>query len=187
MRRRVEFSEGGLNAFTFDGQLYGVPYALGERRLFRNTDLVPKAPATFEELEEIALGLVASGDADVALGLQNGNDVYHNYPLFSAQGGYLFGTTADGGYDVTDIGLDSAAGLAAAEQFGAWVDNGLISADVSADIMKSSFSDGRAPFAITGPWNLSLFTDAGVPFVVEAIPPVNGGQAAPFVGGRASC
>ena len=177
-----DFSEGGLNAFSFDGQLYGVPYALENVALFRNTDLVPEAPASFEELEEIALGLVASGDADVALGLQNGNDVYHNYPLFSAQDGYLFGTSAEGGYDVTDIGLDSAAGLAAAEQFGAWVDSGLISADVSEDIMKSSFSDGRAPFAITGPWNLELFTDAGVPFVVEAIPPVNGGQAAPFVG-----
>ncbi len=46
---------------SYEGQLYGVPYAIENIALLRNIDLVPEAPATFEELETIALGLVESG------------------------------------------------------------------------------------------------------------------------------
>ena len=35
---------------TFNGQLYGVPYAIENIALIRNTDLVPDAPATIEDL-----------------------------------------------------------------------------------------------------------------------------------------
>src|SRR5512142_2648676 len=41
---------GALKAVTFNGQLYGVPYATENLALIRNTDLAPKAPATVEDL-----------------------------------------------------------------------------------------------------------------------------------------
>ena len=38
----AEYEQVGLNAFTWDGQLYGVPIAIENLGLWRNTDLVPE-------------------------------------------------------------------------------------------------------------------------------------------------
>jgi maltose-binding protein MalE len=172
-----------IEAFTYDGALYGVPYAIENIALIRNVDLVPETPATFEDLEATALALQADGTVDVPLGVQQDPaDPYHNYPLFSALGGYVFGENEDGTYNADDVGIDSPGGLAAAQKFADWSNEGLISKDVSQDIMKEAFSTGKSPFVITGPWNVGDFTDAGVNFVVEPVPPVEGGTPEVFVG-----
>jgi maltose-binding protein MalE len=48
--------------------------------------------------------------------------------------------------------------------------------------MIESFSNGDAAFAITGPWALPSFDEAGVNYVVEPIPTVQGGEPQPFIG-----
>ncbi|HYN33706.1 MAG TPA: maltose ABC transporter substrate-binding protein, partial [Ilumatobacteraceae bacterium] len=172
-----------IEAFTYDGALYGVPYAIENIALIRNVDLVPEAPATFEDLEATALALQADGTVGVPLGLQQDpGDPYHNYPLFSALGGYVFGENEDGTYNADDVGIDSEGGLVAAQKFADWSNEGLISKDVSSDISKDAFLSGDTPFMITGPWNTGDFTDAGLNFVVEPIPPVAGGTPEVFVG-----
>jgi arabinogalactan oligomer / maltooligosaccharide transport system substrate-binding protein len=176
-----EYSEVAVQAFTYDGQTYGLPYAIENIALIRNADLVPEAPATFEELEEIALGLQADGTVTVPLAVQQDPaDPFHNYPLFTAMGGYVFGQDEDGSYNADDLGIDSEGGLAAAQKFADWSESGLISKDVSYDIMIDSFSSGQAPFAITGPWAVGEFSD--INFVVEPVPPVEGGTPQVFVG-----
>mgnify|MGYP001815299930 CR=1 FL=1 len=154
-----DFSDASLQAFNYEGQTYGLPYAVENIALIRNTDLVPDAPATFEELEEIALGLVADGTVDIPLALQeNGNgDPFHNYPLFTALGGYVFGLNDDGSYNPEDIGIDSEGGLVAAQAFSDWAAAGLIDVDIDYSIMTESFGNGTAPFAITGPCALPSF------------------------------
>ncbi len=113
----ADFSPVAIEAMSYDGQLYGVPYAIENIALIRNVDLVPETPATFEELETVALGLVESGDADVPLAIQqNPADPYHNYPLFTGAGGYLFGENADGSLNPGDLGLASPGSLAAAAE-----------------------------------------------------------------------
>ncbi len=93
---------------------------------------MPEAPATFEDLEATALALQADGTVDVPLGLQQDPaDPYHNYPLFSALGGYVFGENEDGTYNADDVGIDSEGGLVAAQKFADWSNEGLISKDVS--------------------------------------------------------
>ena len=54
-----------IEAFTYDGALYGVPYTIENIALIRNVDLVPDTPATFEDLEATALALQADGTVDV--------------------------------------------------------------------------------------------------------------------------
>lgn len=177
------YSDVATAAFSYDGQSYGLPYATENIALIRNTDLVPEAPATFEELSEIALGLQADGTVDVPLAVQQDpGDPYHNYPLFTGAGGYIFGQNDDGSYIPDDLGLDSDGSLAAAARFAEWSESGLISKDVSFDIMNESFSTGNAPFAITGPWATGGFTEAGVNFAVEPIPTIDGGTPQVFVG-----
>ncbi len=183
-----EFVGVAVEAFTYDGQLYGLPYATENIALVRNTDMVPDVPADFAELEETALGLVESGDAEVALALQaDPADPYHNYPLFTAFGASVFAQNDDGTYNPDELGIDSPEGLAAADAFAGWVESGLINPNLTYDTMVSSFSEGKAPFAITGPWAVSQedppgFRAQGVNYEVTPIPEVEGGTPAPFVG-----
>jgi len=177
-----QYSEVAVQAFNYGGQNYGLPYAVENIALIRNTDLVPEAPATFEELVEIALALQEEGTVEVPLALQeNGNgDPFHNYPIVTALGGYVFGTNDDGSYNPDDLGIDSEGGLAAARYFGELSELGVVNIDVTYDVMTESFGAGSAPFAITGPWALSSFE--GVNYVVEPIPSIDGGTPRPFIG-----
>ncbi len=183
-----DYAEVAVEAFTYEGQLYGVPYAIENIALVRNTDLVPEVPATFEELEQTALSLVESGEAEIPLALQaDPADPFHNYPLFTAFGASVFGINDDGTYNPDELGIDSPEGLAAAEQFGAWVESGLINPSITYDVMVESFATGNAPFAITGPWAVSQadppgFRAQGVNYEITPIPTIQGGTPAPFVG-----
>ncbi|MEM9132650.1 MAG: maltose ABC transporter substrate-binding protein [Actinomycetota bacterium] len=182
-----EFSDVAIEAMSYEGQLYGVPYAIENIALIRNTDLVPEAPASMEELEEVALGLVESGEVEIPLAIQNDpGDPFHNFPLYTAAGGYLFGQNADGSLNADDLGLDSDGGLAAGQQFSAWAASGLMQPSLSYDVMIESFGQGDAPFAITGPWAVAEddrgFKATGVNYVVEPIPALGGTTASPFVG-----
>ncbi len=177
-----------VKAMTYGGKVYGVPYATENIALIRNTKLVPKAPKTFAELEKVALALKKSGKAKVALALQNTDpDPFHNYPLFTGMGGYVFKADASGSYDANKLGIDSKGGLAAAVQFRKWVDSGLLDPSITYDVMVQSFGDGEAPFAITGPWAVNDkekgFKAKGISYVVEPIPPILAGVTpAVFVG-----
>ncbi len=183
-----DFAPVSIKAMTYNGKLYGVPYAIENIGLIRNTTLVPTAPKTFADLEKTALSLKKSGKVEVALALQaSGPDPYHNYPLFTALGGYVFKADKTGTYDPKNLGIDSKGGLAAAKQFRSWVDSGLIDPNITFDVMVKSFAEGKAPFAITGPWAVNDkekgFKVKGTPYVVEPIPPVVAGtKPAVFVG-----
>jgi arabinogalactan oligomer / maltooligosaccharide transport system substrate-binding protein len=183
------FQAVAVKGFTYNGKIYGLPYAVENIGLIRNTKLVPKAPKTWAEVEKVALDLKKSGKVDVALAVQqNGTaDPYHMYPLFSALGGYVFKSDKTGTYDPNSLGLDTKAGLDAAKQISKWVDSGLIDPNITYDVMIKSFAEGKAPFAITGPWAVSDaekgFKVKGTPYVVEAFPPVKTGiKPAVFVG-----
>ncbi|MGB5756700.1 MAG: maltose ABC transporter substrate-binding protein [Acidimicrobiales bacterium] len=178
------YAPAATAALNYDGANYGLPYSIENIALIRNTDLVPEAPATWAELEEIALGLQADGTVEVPLAIQEApGDPFHNMPLFTAFGGYVFGENADGSLNPDDVGIDSPGGLAAAEAFGRWSESGLINGDLDYTQMLDSFGTGQAPFAITGPWAIPDFGD--VNFVVEPFPTVDGGEARPFVGVQA--
>ncbi|MGD2102146.1 MAG: extracellular solute-binding protein, partial [Acidimicrobiia bacterium] len=163
-----DLAAAAVQAFNYEGTVYGLPYAIENIALIRNIDLVPESPATFEDLVDVSLGMLDAGTITLPLALQeNGNgDPFHNYPIVTSFGGYVFGLNEDGSYNPDDIGIDSEGGLAAATYFGELSDAGVISIDTLYDVMIESFSTGAAPFAITGPWALSAFDDAGVNYVV---------------------
>jgi arabinogalactan oligomer / maltooligosaccharide transport system substrate-binding protein len=175
-----DLEEVAVQAFTFEGMTYGLPYATENVALFRNTELVPDAPATWEELEETALDLQEDEVEQGIVWPTEPADPYHNYPIVTAYDGYVFGMDDDGTYDPSDLGLDSDGGIAAAEKFGEMVDSGLLSPDITYDLMIDLFGGGDAAFAITGPWAMGDFD--GVDFEVTPIPEVEGGTPQPFVG-----
>ena len=103
---------------------------------------MPEAPATFEEMIQIATDYQAAEPRRrSASPLQIGpeGDAYHLQPILSAFGGYIFGQNEDGTFNPDDLGIDSEGGLAAATFLSEQAAAGLLSADVTYDTMIESF------------------------------------------------
>ena len=179
--KQGEFLEAAVNAFTYDGQLYGVPYATENVAFFCNPDLAPTAPSTWDEVLTLAEELEASSGGTTTAWTIQTNDPYHFNPVMNSFGGYVFGFT-DQGYDASDVGLDSEGALAAASFLQGMAEAGHLQADVDYDVMHALFTGGQVACIGTGPWALTLIRDSGVPYTINSFP--DGGAAAgkPFLG-----
>lgn len=176
-----------MTAIEFNGQAYGVPYSMETLVLFRNQNLAPQAPASFEELVAIGQAARHSQGAERVLSLPVGTigDAYHMQPVFSSAGGYIFGSAADGTPDPKDLGIGKPGSVEAAKliaQYGE-TGNGVFSRSVTNDNYISLFTQGKIPFMVSGPWALTDVAKAGFPFATSLIPGFEGkAPAQPFVG-----
>jgi arabinogalactan oligomer/maltooligosaccharide transport system substrate-binding protein len=174
--KAADFDPVSLTAFSWDGKLHGMPYAVEAVGFFCNADLVPTPPTTYDEVMAMS---EAKGDLTQFFALQTA-DPYHNEPVNTAFGGYVFGLT-DAGYDACDVGLDSPGAVAYLQWLLDMVDAGLLDPNVDGSTAETLFTDGRAGCMITGPWNVEKFRDAGINFSMSAFPSAT--QAgSPFVG-----
>ncbi|HEU5127420.1 MAG TPA: maltose ABC transporter substrate-binding protein [Glycomyces sp.] len=179
--KSAALNETSLKAFTVDGNLYGVPYALENLALIRNTDLAADAPATFEDL--IAAGEAAGTDEVLTMEVGVDGNAYSAYPLFSSMGGYLFADDGQGNLDPNDVGVDSEGGIAAFEKFAELGEAGVLKTTQDASNVIPFFVDGKTAFMISGPWALTDVQAAGINYEVTAIPGFEGqNPAAPFLG-----
>ena len=162
-----------LQAATYEGTVYMLPYAVENIAVLRNADLVPAAATSFDDM-------VSKGTFVVEQGTE-GNP-YHLYPFQTAFGAPVFGTDDSGSYDPTDLQLGSAGGFAFADWLGAQGAAGVLNTDVDGEIAKQQFLDGTAAFWLTGPWNVGAATDAGINVAIDPIPSPTGETASPFAG-----
>lgn len=188
--QKAAFPEVALKAVTFNGQIYGLPYAMENLALIRNTDLAPTAPATIEDMVEAGKKLKAEGKTSEIMCLQVGQngDVYHIYPLFTSAGGYLFGTDANGDYDPTDLGIGKPESIAAFEKIQKLGEKGegALKRSISGDNYSATFTSGKCAFMISGPWSITDVKKAGIKYDISPIPGFAGGKPAqPFVGVQA--
>jgi arabinogalactan oligomer/maltooligosaccharide transport system substrate-binding protein len=181
------FDPLAIKGMTFDGQLYGIPYAVENIGLFRNTDLVPTAPTTMEELVQMGTDLVAEGKTTEIMSLQVGQkgDPYHIYPIFASAGGSFFGLTANGDPDPKNVTVDSPESIAAGEKIKAIGEKGAKGLKTSIDNTNAIplFFNKKSPFLISGPWAVSDIKKAGITYDITPIPAWEGGApAGPFIG-----
>lgn len=176
-----QFLPAALDAFKYDGVQYGLPYAAENVAFVRNTDLVPEAPETWDDVKSISEQLVADGEAQYGYIIQD-NDPYHFFPIETAFDGYVFGVT-ESGYDSEDVGIDSEGSIAAATWLESMVTEDLMPTGVDYDVMHTLFGSGDAAMIITGPWAIPTIEESGVPFEVSGIPAGPEGTAGrPFLG-----
>jgi arabinogalactan oligomer/maltooligosaccharide transport system substrate-binding protein len=187
-KAKAALEAGALQAFAYRGTQYGVPVAVENIALITNANLVKKQPKTFDELSAIALDLKKKGRVDIPLAVQQGagGDAYHMYPLFSGLGGYIFDTTATGAYLPNKIGISNPTFRKNEALIAEWNKSGLVNSKVDGDIAKNAFLSGKAPFWITGPWNLSdIKAKTGLKYRITAVPTiVDGLKPVPFVGAQ---
>jgi arabinogalactan oligomer/maltooligosaccharide transport system substrate-binding protein len=179
--KQAALNETSVKAFTVDGNVYGVPYALENLGLIRNTDLAPAAPATFEELVEA--GRAAGTEEVLTMEVGVDGNAYSAYPLFASMGGYLFKDDGAGNLDPNDVGVDSPGGVAAFEKFAELGKDGVLKTTIDASNTIPFFVDGKTAFMISGPWALTDVQGAGLNYEVTAIPGFEGqAPASPFLG-----
>ncbi len=182
---KASFTDTAINLFTYNGQLWGIPYATENVALIRNTDLVPEAPKTWEEVRAISEKIHKADANKYGFVIQTGN-TYHNFPVTSAFGGYIFGRNEDGTFNTGDVGLASEGGLKAAEWLSGMYKDGLMPVNVNDDVVFDLFTSGNAAMFITGPWFSKRIVETGVKYSIDPIPGAEGGMdvGAPFAGGQ---
>ncbi|PVE18654.1 MULTISPECIES: maltose ABC transporter substrate-binding protein [unclassified Arthrobacter] len=185
--KAAEFQESAIQAMTYDGSVYGVPYALENIALLRNTDLVPEAATTFDEVIANGEAAVAAGDAEypflVGMDPKQG-DPYHLYPLQTSMGVPVFGQNDDGSYNADELLLGEPNGVEFAKKLVEWGDEGskIINSNITGDIAKEKFNAGESPYFLTGPWNVPDAQAAGLNIAVDNLPTVGEEDAQPFIG-----
>jgi maltose/maltodextrin transport system substrate-binding protein/arabinogalactan oligomer/maltooligosaccharide transport system substrate-binding protein len=160
-----------LDAVSIGGEVYCLPYAFENIGMIRNTDMVPKWPATWDEVAALAEQFAAE---DKYAYLVQSGDTYHHFPIITAFGGYIFGQDEEGNYDVSDIGWDSEGALAAAEWLTMMAENGYMVPDVTDDVVFELFTSGDLAMFPTGPWWLTRLRETGQPYSIDPFPGVEG-------------
>ncbi|MFD4422885.1 extracellular solute-binding protein [Agromyces sp. NPDC058484] len=170
-----------IDASTYEGTVYMLPYAVENIAVLRNADLVPEPATSFDDM--IARGKAAGLTQPFVVEQGAEGNPYHLYPFQTAFGAPVFGTN-DQGYDPTDLQLGSAGG----EQFATWLGGqgkngtGVFNTDIDGEIAKQAFLDGTAAFWLTGPWNVGAAIDGGINVAIDPVPSPTADVASPFAG-----
>src|SRR5690606_9295337 len=109
-----DYLEVAIEAATYDGTVYMLPYAVENLAVLRNAELVPEAPATFDDMIQAGRDAGLEQPFTVEQGAEG--DPYHLYPFQTAFGAPVFGTN-DEGYDASDLQIGNAGG----EEFATWL------------------------------------------------------------------
>lgn len=176
-----DFQKVAIDAWSYEGKTYGVPYSIENIALMRNTALAPEAPATYDDM--IAAGTAAGTEYKFLVGLDpEQGDPYHLYPFQTSFGAPVFGTNSDGSYNAADLQIGNAGGDAFAGWLAAQGAAGILNTNISGDLARENFVAGKSPFFLTGPWNVPAAQDAGLDIAIDPIPSAGGQPAQPFVG-----
>jgi arabinogalactan oligomer/maltooligosaccharide transport system substrate-binding protein len=184
------FADLALKGVTFNGQVYGVPYAIENVALIRNTALAPAPPKTIEDLVAAGKALQSAGKVSEIMSLQVGQngDAYHMYPLYTSGGGYLFGTKSNGDYDPKDLGIGKPEAVAAFNKIASLGEKGAgaLKRSIGSENAIATFTGGKTAFLVSGPWALTDIKKAGLKYDITPVPGFAGARPAqPFVGVQA--
>ena len=181
----TQFAATAIAATKFNGQTWGVPYAIENLGLVRNTDLVPNAPTTVDELLAAGDKVVKAGKAKQAFVFQvsTAGDAYYFYPWLHAYGGGIFGLKPNGDYDPSKIIVNNAGSIKGATEVQKLAQMKLLSTSIDYNASNAMFQKGEVPFIITGPWSIAAFKSAGIKYGISNLPtPPGGGTMTPFLG-----
>lgn len=182
------FTPESIEAVKYEGQTYAVPYAVESLALIRNTALAPEAPESMEALVEHGKQLVADGEAELIMTQEVGQDgnAYSLYPYLSAYGGGIFPKLDEGGFDGTQVILDSPETIQGGEKL-AWLgEEGALATSQDASNVIPLFAEGQAAYMVSGPWAIQQISEAGIEYAIDPIPDFeDGGATSPFLGVQA--
>ena len=183
---RAAYEELAIEAVTFNGQTYGVPFTMNNIVLFRNTDLAPEAPSSIEDMVATGKQLKAAGKTSEIFALPVGptGNPYHVNPLYTSGGGYMFGQEPEGGHDPKDLGVGGPGSIQAYEKIAALGEKGegALKRSITNDNILSLFTAKKVAFMIDGPWQFAQLKKTKLNYDVSPVPAFEGGkEASPFI------
>jgi arabinogalactan oligomer/maltooligosaccharide transport system substrate-binding protein len=183
----AKIAPNAMAAAKFNGQTYGVPYAVENIALMRNTALAPTAPKTMDELISMGTKIknASGGKVTNVLIQQVGKtgNAYYTYPYLAAFGGGIFATKSNGDYDASKVIVGSPDSVKGAQVLSQLGKEKILSTNVGDDNAEGLFDAGKAPFFFTGPWAIPNAKKANVKYAISSLPTLpGGGQMQPFLG-----
>ncbi len=170
-----------LEAFTHRGRLWGYPLAMESTGLIYNKALISEdeIPANLADCARLAPPLKARGASPI---MWDYNNAYFTFGLLASAGGYIFGKRPDGSYDLSDIGVNHPAAVAAMEAVAALIHAHILPSSLSYSIAEAQMNQGKLAMFISGPFAWENLRKNGIDFGVTTIPGVDGNPGRPFVG-----
>lgn len=174
-----DFSQVSISAFTYQNQIWGVPYAIENIALVRNNKLATSTPDTLDKL--IDQGKQIGKKYSLVIQQGSGGDPYHLYPLQTSFGAPVFKQNPDGSY-TDEIGMSGDAGHKFAAYLQKLGKEKVLDTAIDSQKATDAFTKGDSPYIITGPWNVDAFKKANLDFSVLPVPSAGGQDAQPFSG-----
>ncbi|WP_018249481.1 extracellular solute-binding protein [Orenia marismortui] len=172
---KENYLENAIDALTYEGKIYGLPYAYQSVALVYNKDLMPKPAKNFEDFIAQAKEITDPSKNQYGF-LFRPDDFYFTAGFFLGYGAYIFGENPDGTVDVTDVGLGNEGAIKAAKFLKRFRDEGLVPKGIDGNTLKGLFSEGKVGAIITGDWDLKDFEEAGVNYGVAPLPKLPNGK-----------
>lgn len=178
--QKSDYVPVSLQAFSYGGKLYGLPWARETYFMFYNKDLVKAPPTTWGGVIETAKKLTTGDQYGF---LWDTTNFYYDFAFMGGYGGYVFKSTASG-LDKNLLGIDtpgSVKGFHLIQDLTNYYK--LVPPATNTDIMEGKFSSGKAGMIIDGPWAVAGFKAKGVNFGVAPLPEFSKGKPMkPFIG-----
>ena len=175
------FTQGVLDASTYDGDLYALQPVTNTLALFYNKDLFEAAgvevPTDWTELRAAAEALTGGDTYGLAFSANASFEgTWQFLPFMWSAGAQEDDLTSDAAVEALTLWADLVQGGSASASVVNWSQ-----ADVN-----DQFVAGKAAMMINGPWQLSLLADAGTNFGIAPVPgPQKGDTAVAPLGGEA--
>ncbi len=176
--------ETATQAITVDGMLYGFPKSVETIAVFYNKDLIQEVPATWDGVKEFAATYNDPKNNKWAYMWELGNG-YWSYGFFGGYGAYVFGSN---GTDKNDIGMNTPEAVEAGKFYQSLRDTvlPLKTSDITGDIKKSLFEEGKLAMNVSGPWDTGSLKEKITNLGVAPFPTLPNGQPMkPFSGIKA--
>ena len=181
-----DIPQSAIDAVTYEGQIYGYPIFSETYGLFRNTAIIPEAPATWDDVVAMATEATSGDQYGFAFEILT---QYYQGAFFHAFGSYIF-RSDEGTLDISDIGLNNAGGVEAAKflrdmyhQQRPPMPEAILDQANAAAYLDGIEEAGQLGMRISGPWRELPLTQAGITYEVTPLPTLpNGEQPRPFSG-----
>lgn len=177
------YSPETIQAVTQQGKIYNMPMVAETAVLFYNKELLKDTPQTWADLEKFSSTFTDAGAKKYGF-LIDGTNFYYTNMFMQGNGGYIFGTDKDKGYNVADIGLTNDGAVQGAKLVQSWFREGYIPASITGDVMDGLFKEGKVGAVVSVPASLVNYKSVlGDKLAVAPLPKLENGKRPPsFLG-----
>ena len=168
-------------AVTHNKQIWGYPLALEAISLIYNQKLVSGTPPTqLSEMKAFARALQAK-HPNVSPIMWDYTSPYFSWPFLASNGGYPF-KQIEGGYDISDSGVNAPGAVEGLQQIVDLINSGVMPKGISYSVVGQKMCSGELAMMVSGPWAWLDLRKCGVDFGLAPLPGVGGKPGRPFVG-----